>query len=78
MGGPAGMTTKTGALPQGGEGPLDEQFALKDKESGTAIAYAPYRIETADGKMYRGMTDAEGRTLRIFTGKAQSLKVFLR
>ncbi|WP_149135834.1 hypothetical protein [Cupriavidus campinensis] len=57
-------------------GLYDEQFTLKDEHSGESLPHIPYRIETADGKVFRGVTDAAGRTMRVFADKAQALKIF--
>jgi uncharacterized protein (DUF2345 family) len=35
----------------------------------------PYSIETADGEVYYGVTDQDGRTARVPTISAQNIKV---
>ena len=57
-------------------GLYDEQFTLKDEHSGESLPHIPYRIETADGQVIQGVTDAAGRTMRVFADKAQALKIF--
>nr|WP_269504304.1 type VI secretion system Vgr family protein [Burkholderia sp. IMCC1007] len=56
----------------------DEQFILKDETSGKIMPFAPYRIEGEGGQVLaRGVTDAEGKTVRVFTGTStHSLKMF--
>jgi type VI secretion system secreted protein VgrG len=56
----------------------DQQFVLKDETTGNVMPLAPYRIESGDGLVLaRGITDAEGKTVRIFTGtQEQELKMF--
>ncbi|MGK8202840.1 type VI secretion system Vgr family protein [Burkholderia cenocepacia] len=56
----------------------DEQFILKDEASGKIMPFAPYRIEGEGGEVLaRGVTDAEGKTVRVFTGtKTHALKMF--
>jgi type VI secretion system secreted protein VgrG len=56
----------------------DQQFILKDETTGNVMPLAPYRIEGSDGQILaRGITDAEGKTVRVFTGTAeQNLKMF--
>jgi type VI secretion system secreted protein VgrG len=56
----------------------DQQFILKDEASGNVMPLAPYRIEGNGGQVLaRGITDAEGKTARVFTGtQAQDLKMF--
>ena len=56
----------------------DQQFVLKDETTGNVMPLAPYRIESGDGQVLaRGITDAEGKTVRVFTGtQEQELKMF--
>ncbi|GAL58211.1 hypothetical protein EV102420_09_02440 [Pseudescherichia vulneris NBRC 102420] len=54
-------------LPQG----YCERFVAQDKESGDILANTRYRITTADGSVYEGRTDSEGKTAEIF-GAAKS------
>lgn len=54
-------------LPQG----YSERFVAQDKESGATLANTRYRITTADGSVYEGRTDSEGKTAEIF-GAAKS------
>jgi type VI secretion system secreted protein VgrG len=56
----------------------DQQFILKDETTGNVMPLAPYRIESGDGQVLaRGITDAEGKTVRVFTGiQEQELKMF--
>lgn len=54
-------------LPQG----YSERFVAQDKESGDKLANTRYRITTADGAVYEGRTDSEGKTAEIF-GAAKS------
>jgi len=54
-------------LPQG----YSENFIAQDKESGDILANTRYRITTADGSVYEGRTDSEGKTAEIF-GAAKS------
>ncbi|MCA3844731.1 MAG: DUF2345 domain-containing protein, partial [Burkholderia sp.] len=56
----------------------DEQFVLKDEASGKIMPFAPYRIEGDSGEVLaRGVTDAEGKTVRVFTGtRTHGLKMF--
>ncbi|WP_322104445.1 type VI secretion system Vgr family protein [Paraburkholderia sp. J41] len=74
--GPTRYDGQPQALPQGIVN--DQQFVLKDEKTGNVMPLAPYRIENANGDVLaRGITDAEGKTVRVFTGsKAQSLNMF--
>ena len=74
--GPASYDGKPPALPQSVVN--DEQFVLRDEKSGEIMPLAPYRIESEDGQVLaRGITDAEGKTVRVFTGtNAQKLNMF--
>ena len=55
---------------------FDEQFVVKDKDSGEALAYFKYRIEDSGGQVLaRGITGQDGRTLRVFTEGAKGLRI---
>ena len=74
--GPASYDGKPPALPTSIGN--DQQFILKDKSTGNLMPFAPYRIEGEGGSVLaRGTTDAEGKTVRVFTGtKAQAVNMF--
>ncbi|MCM2130784.1 type VI secretion system Vgr family protein [Larsenimonas rhizosphaerae] len=57
------------------EGPYEQYFFLTDKQSGEALPYASYRIETAEGRVFEGRADGEGKTGKIMTRTSQQLKV---
>ncbi len=73
--GAATLHEATAVLPKPA-GLFDEQFTLRDEHSGEILSYHPYRIETADGEIHEGITDVEGRTVRVYTGKGQGLNIF--
>ncbi|MFM0157479.1 type VI secretion system Vgr family protein [Paraburkholderia sediminicola] len=74
--GPTSLSSKPPALPSG-EGPYNEQFRIHDKHTGDPAPYVRYRVETAEGKVFEGMTDEQGLTSRIMTSTPSALKVFL-
>jgi len=53
--------------------PKDEQFLLRDPQSGTPLDNVLYEIRTGAGDLIRGTTDANGRTQRVKTDDPQSL-----
>ncbi|MGW8463811.1 PAAR domain-containing protein [Pseudomonas sp. CLCA07] len=58
-------------------GYFNDFFVLRDEE-GNPIANYGYRLETESGEVYEGVTDANGHTKDVSTGKAsQILKVSL-
>jgi len=60
---------KAGAL-------YDEQFVLTDDHTQQPLAGAPYRIEDSAGQVLAsGVTDEQGRTIRVTTRKADKLSV---
>ncbi|KVQ54758.1 type VI secretion system Vgr family protein [Burkholderia territorii] len=89
IGGPGDLILKVITMQKQGAGSLndalngmpkpgglyDEQFTLRDEHTGEVLAHMPYRIETPSG-LVEGVTDAVGRTSRIYSDKAQVLKVF--
>lgn len=53
---------------------FDEQFVMTDKVSQQPVAGAPYRIENAKGQVVAsGITDAQGRTVRVTTSTSEEL-----
>lgn len=54
--------------------PFDEQFRAVDS-NGQPVPGLPYRIELADGTAIRGLTDGEGKTLRVATESPEELKL---
>jgi len=56
---------------------FDEQFVLRDKESGQPLAGAPYRILNGAGAVVSvGVTNEGGQTDRVRFSRAEKLKVF--
>ena len=53
---------------------FDQQFHLHDLD-GHPIPDMPYKITAADGTIYRGTTDPNGRTERVFTTEAKGLNI---
>jgi len=73
--GPTSLTHDT-TLQNSGE-LYNEAFKIHDKTTGAVAPYVRYRIETAEGRVYEGMTDENGMTARIMTNSIKQLKIFL-
>lgn len=56
--------------------PFDEQVRVVDN-TGKPMASVPYFIQDEEGNIYKGITDSDGCCERIFTNKAQKLKIYL-
>lgn len=55
---------------------FDEQFCVKDKETGEPLRYFNYRVETADGKVLAsGITGTDGKTSRVHTAGAIGIQI---
>ncbi|AOK62852.1 hypothetical protein [Burkholderia ubonensis] len=54
-------------------GTHDEQYVLSDVDTGEPLVRVRYRIRTASGQVFDGVTDATGYTQRITTTDAESL-----
>ncbi|HWP19968.1 MAG TPA: type VI secretion system tip protein TssI/VgrG [Burkholderiaceae bacterium] len=55
---------------------FDECFRLTDRQSGQPLAYFRYRIEDDSGQVLaRGITDAEGKTVRVHTANARNIRL---
>ncbi|MBX8484654.1 PAAR domain-containing protein [Pseudomonas cichorii] len=58
-------------------GYFNDFFVLRDEE-GNPVANYGYRLETESGEVHEGVTDANGHTKVVNTGKASELlKIFL-
>ncbi|PCE33974.1 PAAR domain-containing protein [Burkholderia ubonensis] len=51
----------------------DEQYVLRDADSGQPLTNIRYRIRTASGHVFSGVTDATGHTQRVATTNTESL-----
>lgn len=58
-------------------GQFDEYFILSHSVTGEPLAEHPYRIETESGKVLTGVTDANGKTQRVTSSKAESVSLRL-
>jgi len=74
--GPADGSAGKPSLPQAKD-LYNEAFVLNHEKTGEPMANVPYRLESASGQILEGITDAEGRTQRLFTSKAEQVKLFL-
>jgi len=52
----------------------DEQYVLREADSGRPLANVRYRIRLSSGKIFAGVTDATGHTQRVTSAYAESLK----
>ncbi|OXI43882.1 PAAR domain-containing protein [Burkholderia aenigmatica] len=52
----------------------DEQYVLREADSGRPLANVRYRIRLSSGKIFSGVTDATGHTQRITSAYAESIK----
>ncbi|OUY08933.1 type VI secretion system Vgr family protein [Acinetobacter populi] len=59
-----GPKTINYAMPQD---PYDEMYVIRDPQ-GNPISGFPYKITTPDGKIYRGISNDKGETIRLGTG----------
>ncbi|WP_071754680.1 type VI secretion system Vgr family protein [Burkholderia ubonensis] len=57
--------------------PHDEQFTLVSKATGKPLSNAKYKITKASGETVEGVTDAEGKTMRVATNGVEQLVVSL-
>ncbi|KVC85817.1 hypothetical protein [Burkholderia ubonensis] len=72
----ATLTGQSGSAPRSSvvsHGTHDEQYVLSDVDTGEPLARVRYRIRTASGQVFDGVTDAAGYTQRITTTDAESL-----
>ena len=55
----------------------NEAFVVLNEETKQPMAHVRYRLESASGVMVEGVTDAQGRTQRVFTAKREELTLHL-
>lgn len=55
----------------------NEAFVVMNEETKQPMAHVRYRLESASGVVVEGITDALGRTQRIFTSKREELTLHL-
>lgn len=51
----------------------DEQYVLRHTNTGRPLQYIRYRIRTASGLVFSGVTDASGHTQRVATSGAEKM-----
>ncbi len=73
--GPASDPAKLDALPDTRIKRYDQQVQALDEITGEPVAELPYKLSTASGDVHYGVTDAEGRTLRVATEQAEAIEV---
>ncbi|MCE3605095.1 type VI secretion system tip protein VgrG [Massilia sp. P8910] len=73
--GAGGGNARLEPLPDTRVKPYNQQIRAINELTGEPIPYLPYKLETAEGDIYFGTTDEEGRTLRVMTTSPQSIKV---
>jgi type VI secretion system secreted protein VgrG len=56
-------------------GKFDERFHVVAEDGETPLAHRSYRIHTADGQCWEGVTNAQGLTDRIYASPPQELSV---
>jgi type VI secretion system secreted protein VgrG len=76
LGGPADGSAGVPCLPKAKE-IYNEAFVIVNEETKEPMPYVRYRLESASGVKIEGITDAKGRTQRIFTSKSEMLTLHL-
>jgi type VI secretion system secreted protein VgrG len=76
LAGPKDGSVSVPALPKARE-IYNEAFVVRNEETKEPMAYVRYRLESASGVKIEGITDAMGRTQRIFTARSEELKLYL-
>jgi type VI secretion system VgrG family protein len=76
LAGPKDGSVNVPALPKAKD-IYNEAFVIRNEETKEPMAYVRYRLESASGVKIEGVTDAMGRTQRIFTPKREELKLYV-
>lgn len=69
--GPASLDTPPVTFPKG----YSEGFITTSSESGAVKPFTTYRITTAEGEVYNGVSSATGETAPIFTSMPSQIKI---
>ena len=77
LAGPKDGSAGAPALPKAKE-IYNEAFVVLNEETGEPMPNVRYRLEGANGLNVEGITDAEGRVQRVFSAKAEQLRLFLK
>ncbi|WP_213992517.1 type VI secretion system tip protein VgrG [Sodalis sp. dw_96] len=68
---PASYSASAVMLPSG----FSEFFIAHDETTGEVLANKRYRITTAEGKIFEGVTDTEGKTMEISTSSPEKIDI---
>ena len=60
---------------QSGDKKYSAQFIVNDRD-GKPIPNYPYRMQTEDGQIWRGVTDEDGKTQRIWSASPQQVNLY--
>ena len=71
--GPADFDIPTPDLPKG----FSEFFIVRHERSGEIMPFTRYRMTTAEGNVFEGVTDSEGKTATVYTALPKALKIEL-
>ncbi|MFB0713858.1 DUF2345 domain-containing protein, partial [Buttiauxella noackiae] len=71
--GPADYDVEKPELPKG----FVENFIARSEDDGEIMPFTLYRITTGEGQIYEGRTDAEGKTIDVYTSLPKALKIQL-
>lgn len=76
LAGPAHGSLKTPELPKARE-IFNEAFVVVDEETRQPLPFVRYRLVSSGGATIEGLTDAQGRTQRMFTRQSEQLTLHL-
>ncbi|MEG1090731.1 MAG: DUF2345 domain-containing protein, partial [Acinetobacter sp.] len=69
--GASSLNTPVEALPRGYKG----GFTVTSEETGEIMPYVSYRLTTAEGDVYDGISDDNGQTIPVYTAIPSSIKI---
>jgi type VI secretion system secreted protein VgrG len=76
LAGPADGSIVQKTLPQAKQ-IFNEAFVVVDEETGQPLPFVRYRLVASGGATVEGLTDAQGRTQRLFTKQSEQLTIHL-
>ncbi|MEI2264068.1 type VI secretion system Vgr family protein [Erwinia sp. CGal63] len=69
--GPASMEAPPVTFPKGYSG----TFTIRDSETGEIKPFTQYRVTSAEGEIFEGMTDASGNTTHLYSAMPGQMKI---
>ena len=58
--------------------PFSEHFVINCQDTGKPLAGVEYTLKTASGKIFDGVTGADGKTQKVFSATAETVELIIK